>query len=429
MRATLNVKLLVIFGLSSLLLTAAAIYGVWVGWSTLQDLPGVSAQIKVEGQHTILLGLVPLMLAFFAGGMVFLFLARRYITVPVAHIVAGIGRLEHRDFSMSKERLSDDELGRMAASFQRVSVELGTLIAHVKYAAERLAEHADQVAMVSSMTNAGIESERVETEQANRAMSAMGEFLHQLIDSAAAAIAAADEVRTEVANVARVFEEAVALSGRLAAEMKDTAEAIRVLDEETRNIGQVAASIHGIADQTSLLALNAAIEAARAGEQGRGFAVVADEVRKLATLTQGATRDIEGRIGALQRGADAAMTAMLEGCKRADQSAEQASAANRLLGSITGSAMTIRDANQRIADTLGEQSQVARDISQAIMNIGQVVEQSSHGSAQTAREVGAIANEARLMGDLFQGFEVPLYEEGKVPEAAARPDDNPVELF
>ena len=377
------------------------------------------------------IGVIVIVLVFLGEGVLFFFLIRRFITHPAKKVVAGLAAIEHRNFMMPIEVSSADEIGQIASSAQRVAIELGTLIANVKYSAERLAKNAQQVSMVSAMTSEGIQNQKVELEQADRAMGEMSAFLRQSVDSAAAAVEAAEDIRRRSGDISHVVQETVDVTHNLAKEMKDASDTIRVLDEETRRIGEAAKVIGDIADQTNLLALNAAIEAARAGEQGRGFAVVADEVRKLATLTQTATNDIEERIQVLKRRANTAVSTMLAGCRRADQSAEQASATNQHLAGIAEAAATIRGVNEQIADTLGKQTQVARDIGQAMVNIGQVVEQSVFSSNKTATENNAIANEAVLLGDLFNGFLVPVYDLPPDPDAAdsGKAGDDSIELF
>ena len=86
----------------------------------------------------------------------------------------------------------------------------------------------------------------------------------------------------------------------IAESVSQSDEVIQLLNNKSKQIGDILEVIQNIADQTNLLALNAAIEAARAGEHGRGFAIVADEVRKLAEKSSVSSSEISKLISEIQ---------------------------------------------------------------------------------------------------------------------------------
>src|SRR5690606_36777397 len=136
------------------------------------------------------------------------------------------------------------------------------------------------------------------------------------------------------------------------------------------SIGEITATIEGIAFQTKLLALNAAVEAERAGDQGRGFAVVASEVRTLAHRSANAAKEIGTLIHAVTSG-------IAEGTDRM----VQASDAN---GEILRSVERVSSTVQGISASTHQLSQGMGEITQAIEQLDAVTQQNSALAEESA---------------------------------------------
>ncbi len=155
---------------------------------------------------------------------------------------------------------------------------------------------------------------------------------------------------------------------------------IRCLDEQSKEILNIASVINGIAEQTNLLALNAAIEAARAGESGRGFAVVADEVRSLAARTAEATTEIESTLTSVQSAASSTLCAMEELTPKIQNGLELSEGSISALQHIMERAHMSFENITTSMHEFDNQVLVIDDISNNMNDIVQLSEQLTHAS-------------------------------------------------
>ncbi|MHC6227306.1 methyl-accepting chemotaxis protein [Pseudomonas sp. X10] len=236
-------------------------------------------------------------------------------------------------------------------------------------------------------------------------MNQMSATAQEVARSAALAADSAHQVNQESASGRSLMESQQGSIARLAGEIDQSVAVINQLVSDSQAISRVLEVIRSIAEQTNLLALNAAIEAARAGEQGRGFAVVADEVRTLAKRTQDSTEEIAQMIVRLQGGVGAAVKAMDSSHQMATGTVDESRQVQQALVNILGAVGSIVEQNQQIAAAVEQQTAVAHDIDQNIVQINRAAQDTTQGACLTedaSRQLSAQVVELKRLIGAFQ---------------------------
>lgn len=358
----------------------------------------------------------------------------RAITKPLSILSREAEAIAAGDMTVEAVQVkSKDELGQLAASFNRMSANLRQIVGEVRGASDSLsamsqemAASAEQVTGAVAEIAAGTQRVARGSEDGSHAVVEASKVLLelssliQIAKSKATSAQASSFTTLERATEGSVIvENTIGLMANIKESTIETKQLIDRLDNYSAEIGSITETITSIADQTNLLALNAAIEAARAGEAGRGFAVVADEVRKLAEQSNAGAKQVAELIAKVTSSTHLAVASTEQSQKAVKDGADAVLLTGKALADILAAVqLTVKDvkgivnvteeeiaSSERIVSLIHTLSSVVEETAMISQEVSASTEQTSaamENISASAEETSATANQLSLSVHVFK---------------------------
>ena len=184
------------------------------------------------------LQLISTLLALLVGIIAALVITRQ-ITRPLQETLAVVERIASGDLSHNIQVTRRDELGVLQQGIQRMGTTLRELISGIRDGVTQIASAAEELSAVTEQTSAGVNSQKIETDQVATAMHEMTATVQEVARNAEQASLAAADADGQARAGDKVVAEAIAQIERLAAEVERSTDAMAHLQQESNKIGSV----------------------------------------------------------------------------------------------------------------------------------------------------------------------------------------------
>lgn len=250
------------------------------------------------------------------------------------------------------------------------SGEVAQLIRFLNQVAGRIAGVANQLSLSTNQSLATVSQ-----------TTATAEEVRQVSEQTTSKAKEISEEARNVASVAQLGQAATdaTIEGmvRIREQMESIGECMEQLNNQTKLIGEIIATVDDLAQQSNLLAVNASIEAAKAGEQGKGFGVVAQEVKKLSKQSKVATSHVRNILSDVVKAGNDAIAAADRGGRAVDAGHLQASDTGDVIRTLTASIAKAAEATELIEVASQQQLIGMKQMVQAMEHIKQSSEMNS----------------------------------------------------
>jgi methyl-accepting chemotaxis protein len=298
---------------------------------------------------------------------------------------------------MARAKVTDDEIGTVADSYNATIASLRKIVVQVQDAADQVAKTTDtNETSVRALSSSA-------AQQAEEILSAL-ERVQEMADSVQLVAANAEKAESAVQQAAQTVQEGDAAMNRtvdgilaIRNTVAETAKKVKRLGESSQKISNVVNLISGFAAQTNMLALNAAIEASRAGEDGKGFAVVAEEVRELARQSAEATTEIEKLVASIQAETNEVVVAMEAGTEQVVTGTKLVDETRQSLNKITAVSREISELVESIAQATVVQSQASTTVTETMTNVTAIANQNSVAANEVSNSFEQLRSVAQAL--------------------------------
>lgn len=277
----------------------------------------------------------------------------------------------------TKATITDDEIGRLAASYNSMVDNLRRIIDRVKTATQTVAFTTNSSENAISALSQGTLKQTADIDNILAKIQTMSSSMQNIAVNAEQAETIIKQASTKIkagdAAINQTVDKIVAL-GKTTTETKEQA---KRLGKASRKIAKAVELIRKIALQTNVLAVNTSIEAARAGEEGLGFNVVADEVQSLAAQSAQTATEIEKLVLEMQAETSKVIQAMEESNDRVIAGSKQVEETRFALKQITTASQEIDKLVEGITNVVGEQSETSQVITATMQEVAAIAQNNS----------------------------------------------------
>jgi len=260
-------------------------------------------------------------------GMIFGIYISNSVTKNLFRLVEATTVVSEGDLRQEIDVKATDEIGKLAASFKAMVLNLRQIVANVKKGSQKVIQSSDEV--YDSIKKLSGISEQFASEVEKVIGAAQKQFT--LLSQDSLALKSISDSVGKIATMANVASLSASRAVKNSYEGKNAAEsAIRQIQGVfsqveksillTQGLGnkiikmsRVMEIITDIARKTDMLSLNATVEASKAGEYGKGFGIVAEEIRYLTEESKSSAKEISLLIEEIQSENAAVKTSIGEG--------------------------------------------------------------------------------------------------------------------
>ncbi|WP_051925490.1 methyl-accepting chemotaxis protein [Brevibacillus borstelensis] len=319
------------------------------------------------------------------------------VVTETADLIAS-GNLRVPDLSISgKDEVAQlsQSVGKMAKSLREVisvvsdsSDKIASSSNDLLMSSEQTAQVANQVASAMQEMATGAERQAIGAQTSSQSISEMAEGIRRIAESSNFVSVSSQEASEQAVEGSSSVENVVNQMKLIDSSVAQTAEIVKELGEQSKEVGQIVEVITAISTQTNLLALNAAIEAARAGEHGKGFAVVADEVRKLAEDSKQSAEQIAMLISNIQASTEQAVQQMQKVARVVED--------GTLVANVAGESFErIQRSIQKVYEEIHEVSSSAEQLSASSEQVDEAVKEVLNLAVEASSQAQSVASSSQ----------------------------------